>query len=458
MFDKIKKIFKSDSEKAVEKNITPENAPNEDTTSNNKLNSQNGEKTYVIIGASIAGVTAVKTIRDLDKKAKIIVVSKDEYIYSRCMLHHIISGHREIEGINGINFVNKDFMENQNAVWIKNATVNLIDTDNKKIKYEKGGKEEELAYDKLLITAGANAFIPPVKNLSDAKNVYPLRNIGDAIMIKEKARDSKNIVIMGAGLVGMDALAGLVEMKGIGNLTLIVSLDRILDKQLDTKAAKVYEDKFEEKGVKIIKNCMASEVLVDEEGNVKEISIGNNETIPCDLLVVSTGVRANIAIVEGSGIETERGIKINERCETNKPDVYAAGDITGTGIWPLARKQAEVAATNMVGEEAVIDDTYEFKNTMNFLGVPTVSIGFTTPADDTYEVFTCTDGQNYKMAVIKDDVLTGFIAQGDISYVGPYTQLIKNKIKVDNLAQKVFELGYSDFFEIKEDGQFEWNV
>ena len=236
MFDKIKNIFKSDKE---ESNVTPKNAPKEVTVPAHKVGpkSQDDATTYVIIGASIAGVTAVKTIRELDKKAKIIVVSKDENIYSRCMLHHVISGHRTIEGIN---FVDED-------------TVKEIDPDNKKIKYEKDGKEEELAYDKLLITSGANAFVPPVKNLREAKNVYPLRNIEDAIGIKEQAKYAKNIVIMGAGLVGMDALAGLVEIDGIGNLSLIASEDRILDKQLDVKAAKAYEDKFEQKGVKIYK-------------------------------------------------------------------------------------------------------------------------------------------------------------------------------------------------------------
>ena len=201
---------------------------------------------------------------------------------------------------------------------------------------------------------------------------------------------------------------------------------------------------------------MASEVFLDEDGNIKGIGIKNGEIIPCDLLIVSTGVRSNIEIVKGSGIETEKGIKINEKCETNKQDIYAAGDITGTGIWPLATKQAQVAATNMAGKKATIDDTFEFKNTMNFMGIPTVSIGLITPADDTYDVFTYTDGENYKKAVIKDNVLTGFIAQGDISYVGVYTQLIKDKIKVENLKERVFDLGYSDFFKIKEDGQFEW--
>lgn len=452
MLEKIKKLFSSNKENKTENNVTPKNASKKVTISASKVDSNT---TYVVIGASIAGVTAVKKIRELDKNAKIIVVSKDKNIYSRCMLHHVISGYRTIEEIN---FVDEDFMEKQNAAWIKKATVKSIDPYNKKIKYEKDGKEEELAYDKLLIASGANAFIPPVKNLREAKNVYPLRNIEDAVGIKEQAKYAKSIVIMGAGLVGIDALAGLVEIDGIGSLSLIASEDRILDRQLDLRAAKAYEDKFEQKGVKIYKNCMASEIFLDEDGKVKGIDLGNGEIIACDLLVVSTGVKSNIELLEGSGIETDRGIKINEKGETNKPDIYAAGDVTGTGIWPLATKQAEVAATNMAGGEAAIEDRFEFKNTMNFLGIPTVSVGFVTPADDTYDVLTYTDGDNYKMAVIKDDVLIGFIAQGDISYVGSYTQLVKEKVKVDKLAERVFELGYSDFFSIKEDGQFEWNV
>ena len=100
-----------------------------------------GPKTYVIIGASAAGVDAVKTLRKLDKSVNIIVISKDENIYSRCMLHHVISEHRTVEGIN---FVDADFMEKNNANWIKKATVTSIDTENKAVKYEKDGKTEEI--------------------------------------------------------------------------------------------------------------------------------------------------------------------------------------------------------------------------------------------------------------------------------------------------------------------------
>lgn len=413
-----------------------------------------GPKTYVIIGASAAAVDAIKTLRKLDKSVNIIVISKDENIYSRCMLHHVISEHRTVEGIN---FVDADFMEKNDATWIKKATVTSIDTENKAVKYEKDGKTEEQKYDKLLIASGANAAIPPIKNIREGKNIYPLRNIEDAIAIREKAKHCKKVAIIGGGLVGIDALSGLLEIDGIEEISIMMMENRILDKQLDEKAASVYADKFKAKGVNIITSCNIGEVFLDEEGNVSGVNV-NGEKLDCELLIVSTGVKPNIALIEGSGIEAGRGIIINDKCETNVKDVYAAGDVTGTGIWPLATKQGVVAASNMAGVEKFLTDRFEFKNTMNFMGIPTVSLGFTTPADDSYDVVTYEYGDTYKKAVIKDDVLTGFIVQGDISYAGPYAQLVKNKVKVENLAEKVFDLGYSDFFSIKEDGQFEWNV
>ena len=109
MFDKIKKIFGSDKDNQSE-NRTSNDIPKEFTVPESKVGPKSQTTTYVVIGASVAGVTAVKTLRKLDKSAKIIVLSKDENIYSRCMLHHVISGHRTIEGIN---FVGGDFMEKQ---------------------------------------------------------------------------------------------------------------------------------------------------------------------------------------------------------------------------------------------------------------------------------------------------------------------------------------------------------
>ena len=112
----------------------------------------------------------------------------------------------------------------------------------------------------------------------------------------------------------------------------------------------------------------------------------------------------------------------------------------------------------MVGVEKILDDEVTFKNSMNFVGIPTISLGIAIPPDDTYEVITRCDKEGYKKFVIKDNVITGFIAQGDISYTGPITYLIKHKIQIPNLKERVFDIGYADFFSMKENGEFEYNI
>ena len=191
----------------------------------NNQNCTSNKKDYVILGASAAGINAAKTLRDLDSDSNITVISKDEKVYSRCMLHHVISNHRTVEEIN---FVEDNFMENNNIYWIKNKSVKSIDTNNKKVVIE----GQELDYDKLLIATGASAFIPPIRNIKEGNYIYPLRNIDDVYEIKEKAKISKKVAIIGAGLIGIDALTGLMEYKNL-EVSLIYPSDYILDKQLD---------------------------------------------------------------------------------------------------------------------------------------------------------------------------------------------------------------------------------
>ncbi|WP_312285934.1 FAD-dependent oxidoreductase, partial [Terrisporobacter sp.] len=200
-------------------------------------------------------------------------------------------------------------------------------------------------------------------------------------------------------------------------------------------------------------------ILLDDNKNVKGVELGDNSIVECDLLIIATGVRPNTEIVANTNIEDNRGIVINDKCETTVKDVYAAGDVVGkNAIWPLAVKQGIVAAYNMAEVEKIIDDEFTFKNSMNFVGIPTVSLGIVIPPNDTYDVITRCDKDGYKKFVIKDNVITGFVAQGDISYTGPITYLIKHKVEIPNLRDRVFDIGYADFYSLKANGEFEYNI
>lgn len=403
---------------------------------------------YVIVGASASGINAAKTLRENDKGIEIILVSKDEYVYSRCILHHFLDGRREIKALD---FTPANFFEDYKIKWIKGVEVTGIDTSVKKLKLSNG---EDLNYDKVLLAAGSSSFLPPIENLRTANNIVGLRNLDDAIKIKEEATKVKNVAILGAGLVGVDVLAGLLGYDI--NMTLIEMGDRILPLQLDNYSAEVYQDRLKEEGVNFKFGVRAEKVIVDDNNNPVSIKLNTGEEVPCELIIACTGVRANIEFLKDSGIECDKfGLIINSKGETNIKDVYGAGDITGRNpIWPTAVKEGIIAANNMLGKEVYMNDFFGSKNTMNFCGVATMSLGLVNKPDDSYTEETQVKGKDYKKIIHKDGIIYGAIVQGDLSYVGVLTQLIKENIDIRKVKKSIFDIDYSDFFNEKENLEF----
>ena len=387
---------------------------------------------YVVIGASAAGISGAKTLRELDKDAEIVLISKDTEVYSRCILHHYISNHRNIEKLN---FTSKNFFEEYNISWIKGVEVLELKDVEKTLNLSNG---ESIKYDKLMICSGASAFIPPVEGLREGKNVVGLRNLEDAILIKEEAAKVKNVVVLGAGLVGIDAVSGLID-TGV-NITLVEMGDKVLPIQLDKYASSIYENKFSEQGVNLKLGVRAEKLILDEENNPKALLINTGEEIPCELVIVATGVRSNNGFLANSNFECDRfGLIIDEKGKTNIDGVFGAGDVTGRNpIWPTAVKEGIIAAHNMLGKEMIMTDFFGSKNTMNFVGIATMSLGDVEPKDESYVVETKVEENNYKKIIHKDGKIYGAIIQGDLSYAGVLTQLIKEKIDVSKVTKDIF--------------------
>lgn len=403
---------------------------------------------YVVVGASAAGINAAKTLREINKDIEIILVSKDEYVYSRCILHHFLDGRRDIEDLD---FSPGEFFKKYDIKWMKGVEVTGIDTKEKKLKLDNG---EDLPYEKVVLATGASSFLPPIENLRTANNVIGLRNLDDAIRIKEIAPKVKNIIILGAGLVGVDAMAGLLDYDA--KVTMIEMGDRILPLQLDHYAANVYIERLKEEGVDFRFNVRAEKVIVDENNNPVAIKLNTGEEVPGELIITCTGVRSNVGFLEGSGIECDKfGLIFNPKGETNVKDVYGAGDISGRNpIWPTAVKEGLIAANNMCNKDIYMEDFFGSKNTMNFCGVATMSLGTVIKPDDTYEEAVEIKGKDYKKIIHKNGTIYGAIVQGDLSYVGVLTQLIKDKINIDRVKKPIFQIDYSDFFNEKENLEF----
>lgn len=408
---------------------------------------------YVVLGASAAGVNGVRQLRKQCPEAEIILVSKDSSIYSRCILHHYLGNMRTKEELC---FAEDDFEDRYKADWRKGVTCTGLDDKEKQVCLSDG---TSIAYDRLLIATGSHTLLPAVKGLLGTEGVYGFHNLDEVEAIKKGAVKAEHIVVMGGGLTGLDAAGGFLRLgKKVG---LVEMEGHLLAKQLDARSSGTYEKAMEHKGIVLHLGVGIREVC-QQEGTVTSLKLTDGSELACDMLVVTAGVRPNIDFLKGSDVECDRfGLVIDRYGQTSVPDIYGAGDVTGRSpIWPAAVKQGMVAAVNMAmghganGRRATMDDFFASKSTMNFLGIPTMSLGIPERPDDSYDVVMEDKDGIYRKVIHKNGKIYGAILQGDLSYGGVLTQLIAGKIDVSKVKKPLFEIDYSDFFHTKENFEF----
>ncbi len=406
---------------------------------------------FVIIGAGAAGIAAAQTLRDFRPKDMITVLSIDEKVHSRCMLHKYLGHERDEQGIN---FVAADFFEKNDIYHIPCQTVSRIDTQAKTVYY---GESYSIPYDKLLISTGSGFFIPPIPHFREAPNVFGFRDLSDAMKIDAAFARGKRVFIVGSGLVGLDAASALAERGA--DITIAEMAPRVMPLQTDEYAAGVYQKAFEAHGCKFLLGIGASDAVVDGEGNITEVILSSGEHVPCDFIIMAAGVRPRIQIALDSGIKAERAIEVDDHLRTSAPDVYAAGDCTGlSGVWPDAMAQGRAAAENMAGLDTVYEKPYPFKNTSNFFGVTMLSAGRLDLTEGA-EILVHKTPTEYKKAIVKDGKLTAYLSLGDISNQGLYLYLIRTGVDLSGKLDKIFRLSFADFYGINEkNGEFAYSL
>ncbi|MCL2380741.1 MAG: FAD-dependent oxidoreductase [Treponema sp.] len=410
---------------------------------------------HLIIGAGAAGISALRTILKEKPGDSVVVVSQDGEVHSRCMLHKFISGERDAQGLN---FINDGLLESPNVQWIKAKTITRLDAATKTVY---AGDEKVATGDTVLIATGANSVIPPIGELGAAKNVFGLRHLSDARSITEHTKNARKIAVVGAGLVGLDAVYGILESKGgsAKEITVIEMATSVLALNLDAHAAQAYQRLFEQRGVKF---HLAAKVVNTKGtgGTISALELDSGASVPCDMVIMAVGVKAATAFLEGSGVElTERkAVKVDDNLATKAAGIYAAGDVAGlSGVWPNAQKQGEAAGYNMTGTKMVYDDRFALKNTINFFGLVSLSLGAINPGEGD-SVLVKEDRNNYRKLILKNGIPAGIILQGEIGGSGFWQHLIKNKVRVDGLGKSPWKVTYADFYGTEANGEYKWVV
>ncbi len=321
----------------------------------------NDPKNLVIIGGVAAGMKAAAKARRESPSLKITVITDDQFIsYAGCGMPYYI-GDVIKDSKKLILREPSYFKDMHNIDVLTRHRATAIDTRSKQVKVRELEKNRDLTfpYDKLIIATGAQPIVPPLPGVS-LGNIFTLRTVKDALKIKACVDGGKvrNAVIVGGGLIGMEMVENLM-LRGI-RVTVVELLDQILS-PLDRDMALLVQNHMVQKGVEIITSDGVKSFEGNGSGVVTTVITGKRQ-LQTDMVILSIGIKPNTKLAQEAGIEigATRAIKVNERMETNIPDVYAVGDcaenihlVTKKPAWialgSTAAKMGRVAAVNATG-------------------------------------------------------------------------------------------------------------
>lgn len=387
----------------------------------------------VIIGNGIAALATAESFRKYDTDSQVIMLSSDTYpSYYRIKLSHYLGKP---------NFMDEELFV-KDADWYKERAIEThlgvqvesVDFDNK-VVHMKGGAEHP--YDKLLLSNGARPFVPPLKG-ADRKGVFTLRTMEDLKAIHKWIANKQNVVIIGGGLLGLEAAHGLVELGKTVNV--MEFSDHLLSRQLDKELSCIVQKQLEAEGLSFSLGAGCEEILGSD--TVSGVRLANGVEVPADAVLISAGVRPNTELFSGSSLTINKGVVVNQHMQTTDPDVYAAGDIAEChgmvyGLWTAANEQGKIAGANLAGQYAEYPAPQLSANLM-IGSVKLFSVGDVANADRTVDFHESTV---FHRVYIRDGIVVGVVLTGET------TQMMKAKNLVFKRTQVPASVGDGDLFK-----------
>jgi nitrite reductase (NADH) large subunit len=402
---------------------------------------------HVIIGGSIAGISAAKAIRQSDPSADVTVLSGEKTRpYYRPMIPFLIRK-------GDIDLTFDDDLEKRYGVAVTFERAAAIDVVKKQVQLVSG---RNVPYDRLLIATGSRPVVPPVPGIH-GPGVYTLRTVEDARIIARTAGSAKSAVILGGGLVGIKTAIAL-RKAGL-DVTIVEKLDRILPGKFDRRGAEIIADILTREGIRLLAGTSVSEV-VRAEGELRGVKLSSGGTLDAGMLIVAVGTLPDLDVVRDTGIRTKTGIVIDDNLRTSVADIYAAGDVVEyidlvynrpavSALWTSAEEMGKLAGRNMAGGKAKYEGFLSVLNSTEIFDVPVMAIGLVDPdpLDRRYESLVEDNVDSYKKLVFMGSVLAGAVFINDIENAGIYTNLIRSRMAIGGLKEEAIKgsLRYINF-------------
>ncbi|CAG7628111.1 nitrite reductase large subunit NirB [Paenibacillus allorhizosphaerae] len=376
----------------------------------------------VLIGNGMAGVNTIEHLLKLSpQKYDITVFGSEPYPnYNRIMLSYVLAGEATAQDI----YLNTYEWYSDNGIRLYTGhTVTDIDAEARTVTTDQG---VTVPYDKLVLATGSNPFMLPLQG-ADKEGVMAYRTIQDCEKMIEASRTYKKAVVIGGGLLGLEAARGFLNL-GM-KVDVVHLMDAIMERQLDRTASEMLKNALEEQGMNFLLGKQSEEIIGD--ARVTGLKFKDGTSTDADLIVMAVGIRPNVELAKKTGIETAPGIVVSDYMETSIPDIYAVGEcathrgITYGLVAPLY-EQGAVLAKVLAGADTAPYEGSLLYTKLKVSGVDVFSGGEFADAPDTKAIRIHDDFSGiYKKVVIRDNKIIGAVLFGDTSEGSRLMQMIR---------------------------------
>ncbi len=386
----------------------------------------------VVIGNGMAPGRMLENLLDANPDAFDVTIFNAEprVNYNRLMLSPVLSGEKTYEDI----ITHDDAWYEKHGITLhKSARVAEINREEKTVTSETG---VTCGYDKLVIATGSNPFIIPLPG-KDLDGVLTYRDLDDVETMIEVSNSGGHAVVIGGGLLGLEAAAGL-RMQGM-DVTVLHLMPTLMERQLDPAAGYLLERAFDDLGIKVMTKANTHEII-GEGGKVTGVKLDDGTLLPCKMVVMAVGIRPSLDLAKESGIETNRGVLVSDDMRTSDPDIFALGECVEHrdqcyGLVAPLYEMAGVIAENL------LDGTAEYTGSvtatkLKVTGIDLYSAGDFAEGEGREEiVLRDASGGIYKRLVIKDNRIIGAVLYGDTADGPWFFDLLKKGTDISEMRE-----------------------
>jgi nitrite reductase (NADH) large subunit len=390
----------------------------------------------VVIGNGMAGMRAVEELlkHEAGRRYRITVFGAEPHVnYNRIMLSSVLAGDKTIDEI----VINAREWYDANGIrLVAGDAVVGIDREAKTVTAASGLC---VPYDRLLIATGSRPLAPPIPGLG-LPGVCAFRDIADVGKMLAAARTHQRAVVIGGGLLGLEAAWGL-KRQGM-SVALVHLMPTLMERQLDAAAGQLLQRDLDRRGIAFFTDGQTEEILGTERA--EGVQLADGRSIPADLVVLAIGIRPNIDLARAAGLKVNRGIVVFDDMRTSDPEIFAVGECVEHrgqvfGLVAPLWDQAKVCGAQLAGDETAMFASQALSTSLKITGVDVFSAGALMAADESDDEITLRDDSRglYKKIILRDGKLVGAVLYGEVADGPWYLQLMRDKEDVSALRERL---------------------